>query len=259
MLSRREWRPLARRASVSPLICADRTIVGDPAELVPEVVQRAAEIHAREGAPPDGAFVMAFTRELIDRGYLDPDAVSTAGAMARDKQGRLRQRGDDAIAAYRSEWYPQSMENSDRCDALLAVLQQQGPFTLNEAMMAFWPGTPTTNAVKERVAIWLRAQLRKVRKGNRLGEHPVRRHKALSKLVISDIVITMLEAGGPYSLGGNVLQLLEELLDVDRYRATLDQDSIYSEQFIEAAEIEAEGHSQGKPYGVRELAKLCKC
>jgi tetratricopeptide (TPR) repeat protein len=91
----------------------------EPAELVPEVVQRAAEIYAREGAPPDGAFVLAFTRELVDRGYLDPDAASTAGAMARDKQGRLRRRGDDAIAAYRSEWYPHSMENSDRLSSSL--------------------------------------------------------------------------------------------------------------------------------------------
>jgi hypothetical protein len=153
----------------------------DPAEW-PEIVQRAAQIHAREGAPPDGAFVLAVSRELVDSGYLDPKAVSTAGAMMRDKQGRLRRRGDDAIAAYRSEWYPHSMENIDRCDALVEILQQQGPFTVNEAMMAFWPGTPKTDAVKERVAIWLRTQLKKLRKGDRLGEHPVRRHKALSKI-----------------------------------------------------------------------------
>jgi hypothetical protein len=176
----------------------------------------------------------------------------------RDRNGGLRRRGDEALAAYRNDWYAHSEANADRYDALVNILQQQGSFALNEAMVAFWPNTLKSLEIKERVALWLRTELGKLRKGGRKGEAPVRRRKVLSKLVIADIAITMLESGGLCAPGGNLLQLLEELLDVDRHRATLAQDPIYSDQFINAADMEADARLQGKTYSARELARIVK-
>jgi hypothetical protein len=43
----------------------------DPATIDQADIARAAEICAREGAPPDAAFLIAFVHSLIDSGYID--------------------------------------------------------------------------------------------------------------------------------------------------------------------------------------------
>jgi hypothetical protein len=234
-----------------------RSVGEDPASLNPADLALAAEIHAREGVAPGEAYAIAVVNSLINGGYMDREHCEAADKLFA-YQGSLAppKSPEEAVMFYWNEYYPYSPENEDRYEAVVAVVHKQGGFTINEAMMAFWPATPATQNVKERVATWLRTELAKLRKAYRLGEHPVRRQKALSKLIISDIVITMLESGGRSAPGKNLLHLLEELLDIDRHRATLAQSAIYSDAFIEAATLEGQALIESRIYSARELAKL---
>jgi hypothetical protein len=56
----------------------------DPAAVEPADIACAAEIHAREGAPPDEAFVIAVFHSLIDSGYIGREAaIKVLGDPAR--------------------------------------------------------------------------------------------------------------------------------------------------------------------------------
>jgi hypothetical protein len=48
-----------------------RAVGVDPETVYQDDIRRAAEIHAREGAPPDAAFLIAYGHSLIDSGYID--------------------------------------------------------------------------------------------------------------------------------------------------------------------------------------------
>jgi hypothetical protein len=234
-----------------------RSVGEDPASLDPADLALAAEIHAREGVEPGYAYAIAVLNSLINGGYIEREHCEAADKLLV-YQGSLAppKSSEEAFMFWRGEYYPGSQENEDRYDSVVAVVQKQGGFTIDEAMMAFWPATPATQKVKERVATWLRTELAKLRKAYRLGNHPVRRQTALSKLIISDIAMTMLESGGQSAPGKNLLHLLEELLDVDRHRATLAQSAIYSAAFIEAATLEGQALIESRICSARELAKL---
>jgi hypothetical protein len=255
--NRRQSKRRTDRKSENAITEAVRSVGIDPATIEADHLELAAEIHARYGVPPDEAFAIAVTNSLIHEGYLER-AQCEAAEQLFAYQGSLTapRSSEGAVMFCRSEYYSNSTENADRYDATFSILQAQGGFTINEAMMAFWPTTPATQKVKERVAAWLRSELNKLRKAERCGEHPVRRQKALSRLTISDIAITLLESGERCAPGKNLVCLLQELLDVDRHRATLAQSAMYSDDFIDAATLDGEGESEGKTYSARQLARL---
>ena len=69
------------RQAVTDWLCAGGI---DPATIDPVDIACAAEIHAREGAPPDEAFVIAVSHGLIESGYIDRGAAKKAtGAAVR--------------------------------------------------------------------------------------------------------------------------------------------------------------------------------
>jgi hypothetical protein len=135
-----------------------------------------------------------------------------------------------------------------RChDAIL----ESGRFSPEEASQAVVHTNPET---KEAIAQWLRSELRHLRAGEKTpGRAPVIRGESLSRLVIADIAMTMLEAceAPPED---NLFCLLEELLDLDRHRAKID--SFPSDEFKMAADIEGGLAAEDKSIGVRELARL---
>jgi hypothetical protein len=68
---------------------------------------------------------------------------------------------------------------------------------------------------KETVASWLRKELKVLREAeSEPGTAPVRRRGALSKTMISDVAIELLECIG----GESLVCLFQELLDIDRHR-----------------------------------------
>jgi hypothetical protein len=65
----------------------------DPATVDPLDIACAAEIHAREGAPPDEAFQIAVAHSLIESAYIDREvAKKTLGDTVREKPPRFGQR-----------------------------------------------------------------------------------------------------------------------------------------------------------------------
>ena len=103
---------------------------------------------------------------------------------------------------------------------------------------------------KERVAAWLRKELKQLRRARvKPGEAPVRRRTALSELQISDIAVELLQRLG----GNNLICLFQELLYVDRHRRALADQHVHSEA---AAQIEAALQLQGSQIGVNKLSKL---
>jgi hypothetical protein len=99
----------------------------------------------------------------------------------------------------------------------------------------------------------LRTELKKLRTGEKTpGGAPVRRRKVLPRPVIADIAMTMLD-GCHAPPKESLLTLLEELLDLDIHRATVD--SFPSKEFKRAAIVEGGLAAEGKKIGVRELAR----
>jgi hypothetical protein len=65
----------------------------DPATVDPLDIACAAEIHVREGAPPDEAFPIAVAHSLIESGYIDREVAKEAlGDTVREKPRKSRQR-----------------------------------------------------------------------------------------------------------------------------------------------------------------------
>lgn len=106
-----------------------------------------------------------------------------------------------------------------------------------------------TFVATEKVAKWLRSELHKIRKAQRItGEAPVLLGQALGPVVISDLAISMLEdinqAPGP-----ELIALLIELLKLDSHRRELANQQ--SEKKQKAAKLEAINPN----LGVNELAR----
>jgi hypothetical protein len=75
------------------IAAALRAAGADPATVDPLDIACAAEIHAREGAPPDQAFPIAVGHSLIESGYIDREVAKKAlGDTVREKPPRSRQR-----------------------------------------------------------------------------------------------------------------------------------------------------------------------
>jgi hypothetical protein len=84
---------LAKPKHHNAIIEAVRAVGGDPATVDQYDIACAAEIHAREGAPPFEAFQIAVAHSLIERGYIDREVAKKAlGNTVREKPPRSRQR-----------------------------------------------------------------------------------------------------------------------------------------------------------------------
>ena len=129
-------------------------------------------------------------------------------------------------------------------------MQRRGGFSLGESLAVT---TGHDAAVNERVAAWLREELRRLRELEKQNASPVRRGQALSSLVIGDLAMTMVEAAS-FKPGKNLICLLQELLEVDRYRTANAKKR--SPELEKALVLEAHMSLEGKIIGVRELAKL---
>lgn len=111
-------------------------------------------------------------------------------------------------------------------------------------------GDPRT---KEMVALWLRCELKELRNGEgTVGEAPVLKGKALSRLVIADAALTMLESVD--MVGDELLLLFQELLQIDRRRKALA--TSHSDKLERAALFEC---SVNRTPGLREPRQhLCR-
>jgi hypothetical protein len=134
-----------------------------------------------------------------------------------------------------------------RMDRLLDVLVNHGGFTEDESRNILVGQGGDSGS--ENVSRWLRQELSRLRAAEKIvGEAPVLKGDTLSRLVISDIAMTLVE-NGEEELGPELIALLMELLDVDRHRRSIAQ--IPSEQWEMAVQIDAEIPN----LGVRKLAK----
>jgi hypothetical protein len=135
-----------------------------------------------------------------------------------------------------------------RLNELRDILVEQGHFNRVTASQAL---TEARSESKEKAARWLRRELQFVRKEEQtVGSSPVRRGKLLSRLIIADLAITMLQflQEAPQE---NLVCLLQELLDVDRHRRA----QVQPESYFDAIRGEAGARVQGKRFKVRRLAK----
>jgi hypothetical protein len=139
----------------------------------------------------------------------------------------------------------------DRMAGLQRILEAKGGFSRvpsawgqSQAHTALWSRRSEDT---EPIALWLRGELKKLRAGEKqVGAAPVLSGNALSRLVIADIAMTMLEACE--CPGENLRCLLRELFDLDRHRWALGEKR--NKAFEDAAEIDARA-----TYGLRELAR----
>jgi hypothetical protein len=136
-----------------------------------------------------------------------------------------------------------------RLDGLVNMLVDRGNFSREDSYRAIDYSDPDK---KEAIARWLSAELKTLRKAEAtLCAAPVRFGKAMSRLDISDLAQSMLEAlNGPP--GDELLSLLQELLNVDRHRKQL----ACSKDFDAAAGIDAQLTLRGESISARKLARM---
>jgi hypothetical protein len=138
-----------------------------------------------------------------------------------------------------------------RMDALVKLITERGHFSKEQANSAI---NDIRSITKEPIASWLRNELKKLRESEKIvGKAPVLTGETLSRLVIADLAMTMVEVC-EFQPEENLMCLLQELLNVDRHRAS--QADKPSEAFQQAAQIDAQMAVQGKSIGVRNLAKV---
>ena len=138
-----------------------------------------------------------------------------------------------------------------RLNALETLMIEKGHFSTEQATKATNDPSPIS---KEPIASWLSAELKKLREYEKIvSKAPVLKGETLSRLVIADLAMTMVEMCA-LQPGENLICLLQELLNVDRYRAS--QAGKPSEAFQQATHIDAQMTVQGKNIGVRQLAKV---
>ena len=139
---------------------------------------------------------------------------------------------------------------SRRMTNLVELLEKRGGFSPGDVTKALChPGASN----KETTAHWLRTELKKLRKQEKIiGAAPVLKQKLLPRLTIADLAMTMLEC---CNIGDELSGLLRELLDIDRHRkALLDNDN--SEIKQRAIWIEFNSIVSGKRVGARQLARM---
>ena len=138
-----------------------------------------------------------------------------------------------------------------RMDALTELMIETGHFSPEQAMRVLTDPRPIT---KEPIAFWLRAELKELRESEKIvGKASVLKGETLSRLVIADLAMTLVEVCESQP-AENLICLLQELLDVDRHRASQAEKPI--EAFQQAAQIDASLAVQGKKIGVRRLAEM---
>jgi hypothetical protein len=134
-----------------------------------------------------------------------------------------------------------------RKSAVSRVIEKRGGFSSRVATIAI---TDSNWETKEAVARWLRNKLKVLREAEaKTGTAPARRKVALSRTMISDIALELLECIG----GDSLICLFQELLDVDRHRKSVSENFI---QLDQAAATEAQLELQGVQMGVRAFASL---
>ena len=102
-----------------------------------------------------------------------------------------------------------------RLNALETLMIEKGHFSKEQATKAINDPSPIS---KEPIANWLSAELKKLREREKIvGKAPVLKGETLSRLVIADLAMTMVEMCA-LQPGENLICLLQELLYVDRYR-----------------------------------------
>lgn len=132
-----------------------------------------------------------------------------------------------------------------RMDGLKETIADRGEFGEKGASEALLGN----EEFSEQVSKWLRNELSFLREGEKTtGAAPVLAGGAMSRVVIADIAMTMIESlDAP---GDELLALLMELLDLDRHRRSLARRK--GSGFEVACQIEA----QLPKIGVRKLAKI---
>ena len=141
----------------------------------------------------------------------------------------------------------------DRMNRACELLEESGIFSRDEVSNVLTPITANqidkAFELTERAAEWLRIELKKLRDGEKVeGKAPVLTGQSLSRLLIADVAMTMVE-GLEEQPGPELIALLMELLNVDRHRRSLG--AAHSEEKDRAVHLEA----QVPNVGVRELAK----
>jgi hypothetical protein len=138
---------------------------------------------------------------------------------------------------------------SRRVSAHSKLLQERARLPDADASKAILHSDPAT---KEVASLWLRGELYRLREQEKIvGAAPVLKEKLVSRLLIADLAMTMLEC---CSVGDELIGLFAELLDVDRHRKALADN--HSEAKQRAISIEAQTALTGRKLGVRQLAKV---
>jgi hypothetical protein len=120
------------------------------------------------------------------------------------------------------------------------ALIKKGGFDLQTALFAL---RGSDLDAKDRVALWLRGELNKLRDSKKA---------TLPRVEIADLAITMLEQLARFDgIGENLLSLLRELLEVDRHRKKIAP----NEKLRWAAAMDGIALLNGEFLGVRELAR----
>jgi hypothetical protein len=187
---------------------------------------------------------------------LSPEDAAAARKKFEASGEEYRQTKLDLVSAARE------VENSDRFPEYLwpdlnddawfrrkssvsDLIEKRGGFSKHVATLAL---TDSDWETKEAVASWLRRELKVLREAEgKSGEAPVRRKAALSRSLISDVAIELLECIG----GESLICLFQELLDIDRHRKSIAENFA---QLDQAAEMQAQLELQGRNMGVREFA-----
>jgi hypothetical protein len=187
---------------------------------------------------------------------LSPEEAAAARKRFEESGKAYRQAKLDLVRAAREA------EDSDRCPEYLwpdlnddawfrrkssvsDLIEKRGGFSNHVSTLAL---TDSDWETKEAVAAWLRRELKVLREAEgKSGEAPVRRQAALSRTVISDVAIELLECIG----GESLICLFQELLDIDRHRRSVAESFA---QLDEAAAMQAQLELQGRHMGVREFA-----
>jgi hypothetical protein len=136
-----------------------------------------------------------------------------------------------------------------RISAYQQLLMKRGGFTHEQALETLADPDP---GKKEPVAAWLRVELEKVRRGEKkVGAAPILNGEAVSRLIIADLAMGMLENcdGQP---GEKLIGLFQELLNVDRHRNAVYEKSTPKSKYHRAASIDA----QEDKVGLREMAGI---
>jgi hypothetical protein len=135
-----------------------------------------------------------------------------------------------------------------RMAALEKLIVAKGDFTSDEATRATYI---YDQDLAERLAEWLRVELARLRVLEKSGGAGVRLGKAISRLEIADIAMTIVENA---DLGDNLTYLLLELMNLDRHRVKLAKNNSVAR--VDAATAEArQAFIKGRPWGVRELSR----